>query len=234
MTSIESIIERQFLRWEQQQKQPAEKDKKHRAVPRIVTVSRQAGSRGSYFAFRLAEKLGYQWIHREIIDAICQSSGYRKRIIESLDERYRSHIEMVVDSLLTGQAVDHSDYYRHLCYVVLSMSQLGGVVLVGRGGGFILGPKQGFHIRFVCPKEKRIENLVKYKQVSRDEAIAEIEHSDAHRHEYIQKLFDADIDDPLQYDLVINSAYLDVEELLPGVVQAISSKMEKLKRQAAS
>ncbi|MBU8933315.1 MAG: cytidylate kinase-like family protein [candidate division Zixibacteria bacterium] len=230
MTSIEAIINRQFLLWEQLKSEPRKEEVPTTLPPQIITVSRQTGSRGSYFASKLAHKLDCQRIHREIIDAICSSSGYRKRIIESLDERYRTVLDTLVTALLTGQAVDHGDYYRHLCQVVLSMAELGGIVLVGRGGGFILGPRRGFHIRVVCPRQERIDNLVSYKNVSATEAEESVERSDAQRREYISKLFGANIDDPSWYDLVFNTAYLDVEEMVGVAIKAFDGKMNKLAR----
>ena len=228
MTSIESIINRQFLLWEKMQEQRKTEPELKPSPPPIVTISRQSGSRGSYFASRLAQKLDYQRIHREIIDSICASSGYRKRIINALDEKYLSQVDTLVEALVTGQAVDHSDFSQHLYQVVLSMSQLGGVVLVGRGGAFILGPRKGFHIRVVAPYERRIENLIAYKNIPEQEAVEYIAQSDSQRSEHIRKLFGADIDDPSKYDLVINTNYLDVEELVGCVMEAIKTKMDKL------
>ncbi len=228
MTSIDAIINRQLLKWELQRKKEAEETPEILPPPPIVTVSRQKGSRGSYFASRLSERLGYQRLHREMIDTICQSSGYRKRIIESIDNKFRGALELLVESLFTGQSVDHYDYFKHMCRTVLSMSRLGGVILVGRGGNFILGLKRGFHIRFIAPKWKRVENLVKYKQMSESEAVQLIDKSDAERKEFIQKLFGADIDDPHHYDLVVNSIYMDVEELLDCTMTAIKGKFDKL------
>ncbi|MBU0985159.1 MAG: cytidylate kinase-like family protein [candidate division Zixibacteria bacterium] len=228
MTSIEAIINRQLRKWELEQRDHADEPEVRPAPEPIVTISRQTGSRGSYFGSRLALKLGYQRLHREAIDAVCKSSGYRRRIIESLDNRFRNGLELAVETILTGQAVDHSDYTRNLCKVVLSMSRLGGVVLMGRGGNFILGPDTGLHIRVVCPEAKRIENLMKYKGLSHDDASREIQTSDENRRHFIQKVFDADIDDPHNYDLVLNTAFIDVEELVETTVTAIHGKMDKL------
>ena len=225
MTSIETIINRQLLKWELEKKQAGETEQ---ARPRPAPIVRQTGSRGSYFGSRLALKLDYQRLHREAIDVICKSSGYKRRIIESLDQRFLSGLELMAESIFTGQAVDHSDYTRQLCQVVLSMSQLGGVILMGRGGNFILGPQRGFHIRVVCPKEKRIENLVKYKRFTAEDATGVIDASDNERRQFIKKIFDVDIDDPRQYDLVLNTALIDIEELVDTAVTAIKGKMDKL------
>lgn len=228
MTSIDSIINRQLLRWELQQKGAGEKAAGMVGPPPIVTISRQSGSRGSYFASRLAEKMDYQRLHREVIDTICESAGYRKRIIESIDEKFRGELALMVESLFTGKAVDHRDYLIHLGQTVLSMSRLGGVILMGRGGNFILGPKRGFHLRFIAPVEDRIQNLMVFKKMARKAAEQLVEKSDAARREFIKKLFNADIDDPRHYDLVVNAGHMDVEDLLEVVTRAIEAKFEKL------
>lgn len=228
MSAIDDIINRQFRRWEMEREDLQVSLPAVEAPMAIVTVSRENGSRGAYFASLLAEKMKYQLIHKDIVDAICASSGYRKKIISSLDEHYRSRLELLVDSFLTGQAVDHSDYTRYLVSVVLSMARLGGVVLIGRGGNFILGPDRGYHIRFICPREERILNLVTYSNMSEKEAAALIDRSDADRRNLMRKLFDADINDPHHYDVVINSAYLDLEKLVVPVVAAIELKMRRL------
>jgi len=228
MTSIESIINRQLLKWELE-KQEFEEARAPREKPApIVTISRETGSRGSYFGSRLAQRLGYQRLHREAIDFICRSSGYRKRVIETLDKGFRGQLDVMAEAIFTGQSVDNSDYIRQLCRVVISMSRLGGVVLMGRGGNFILGPERGFHIRVVCPREKRIENLRKYKELTEEEAIKEMETSDHDRKQFARRLFDADVDDPRQYDMCLNTALVDIEELVDTAVTAINGKMDKL------
>lgn len=228
MTSIHAIINRQLLKWELQQQQVDRPSARRPAPPPIITVSRQKGSRGSYFASRLAEKMDYQLLHRGVIDTICETAGYRKRVVESLDNRFRGELELLVESVFTGQLVDHRDYLKHLCRIVLSMSELGGVVLMGRGGNFILGPRRGFHIRYIAPRERRIANLATYGHLSESQAADAVGKSDAERKEFIRKLFGADIDDPRHYDLVVNADYLDVEELTDAVRAACEAKFEKL------
>ena len=228
MTSIDAIINRQLFRWEQERKRIQETPHVPFVPAPIVTISRQSGSRGSYFGSRLALKLGYQRLHREVIDAISESSGYYGKIVASLDGHFRSNLSLMVEAMITGKSFDHSDYVKHLSKVVLSLSALGGVVLMGRGGNIILGPERGFHMRVVCPLEYRIENLVKYKQLSPDEAAASVDKSDANRRKFVSQLFDHEIDDPHHYDLTLNSSFMDVEEMVETAAVAIKAKMSKL------
>jgi cytidylate kinase len=229
MTSIDAIINRQILKWELERTKSEEKLQEPKAPTPIITISRQTGSRGSYFGSRLAGRLGYQRLHKEVIDVICKSSGYYKRIVESLDDHVRGNFDTLVDSLLTGQSVDHTDYVRYLYKVVLSMSHLGGVVLMGRGGNFILGPERGFHLRIVCPKAVRVENLIRFKEMTEKEATHWIETNDNERREFISRFYHANIDDPTHYDLVLNTSLMDVEDLVDVTVLAMNAKWNKIR-----
>ena len=232
MSSIESIINRQFMIWERQREPRFEADPRVEPLP-IITVSRQKGSRGSFFATRLAERLGYQRLHRDVIDAICESSGYRKRVIESLDQRVRGDLDLAVESVIIGQSVDLSDYVRHLVKVILSMARLGGVVVMGRAANFILGLHKGVHFRVVAPVETRVEFLRQYSGYSKPDALKGIEQTDRDRREFVRKLFDKDIDNPQYYDVVFNSALIDIEEMLDAALMTINTKMNKLRNTPA-
>lgn len=228
MSSIDTIINRQFGIWERQKLQASADEPPIEPLP-IITVSRQKGSRGSYFASRLAEKLGYQQLHREVIDAICKSSGYRERVIESLDQHVRGDLDLAVESAITGQSVDHSDYVRHLIKVILSMARLGGVVVTGRGANFILGLSRGVHFRVIAPNESRVKFLMKYDQLCVADALTAIDQTDRERREFVRKLFDKEIDSPQYYDVVFNSALIDIEEMVDAALLTINTKMDKLR-----
>ena len=228
MPSIDAIINRQFLIWERQSARAPADPPRLEPLP-IITVSRQKGSRGSYFASRLSERLGYQRLHRGVIDAICDSSGYRKRVVQSLDQHVRGDLELAVEAIFSGQSVDHSDYVRHLVKVILSMAKLGGVVVTGRAANLILGLGQGVHFRVVAPIESRVEFLIKYDHLARNEAIRAIDLADAERREFVRRLFGKDLNDPQYYDVVFNSALIDIEEMLDSAMLAIKTKMSKLR-----
>ncbi len=225
-TSIEAIIERQLKRWELERNKKSEAEKngqKHHFQP-IVTVSRQRGSQGSFLAGKIAERLGYQLLHREIIDQICNSSGYRRKVVESLDDHVRSKIELWFEGIFKGSYVDASDYFRHLHRVIMSIAEHGGVVVVGRGANFILPPVRGFNLRIVASLPARIENLIKYLELSREEAEREIRESDKARNDFIRARFGKNIDDPQAYDFVLNTTHMDIDTALDIAEKGIMAK----------
>lgn len=230
MSSIDALIDRQLRKWEMERRMrlEAEKEGKKRGLKPIVTVSRQRGSQGSYLAETLAGKLGYQHLHREIIDQICSSSGYRRQIVESLDAKIRSKIELWFEGMFKGLYIDTSDYFKHLYKVIMSISELGGVIVVGRGANFMLPHDQGFHIRVVAARPKRIENLIKFQNLSRHQAEKEVRELDKSRAEFVRNNFRRDIDDPRAYDLIINTTYIDIDDALGLVETGMRAKMKML------
>ncbi len=230
MSSIESIINRQLERWELEKKIRAreiERGKEARIKP-IVALSRMKGSGGVIIASKLADRLHYQLLHREIIDDICNSSGYQRQIIEALDKGTQSRIELWIEGLLKGAYVNFSDYLRHLYKVIMSIAEHGGVVVVERGANFIIPRDQIFSLRIVAAKEQRIENLIQYKHYSKEGAQRIINESDRERANFIHAHFKKNIDDPLAYDLVIDTGFIDIETAVAMAESAISSKWKKL------
>ncbi|MFH2036896.1 MAG: cytidylate kinase-like family protein [Candidatus Zixiibacteriota bacterium] len=227
MSSIDAIIDRQLKKWEM------EKGTRHESIDKgepikvlpLVTVSRERGSRGAYIAEKLAEKLGYQLLHKEVIDKICNSSGYRRQIIESLDEETRSAIDLWAEAVFKGIYVDASDYFRHLYKVIISISELGGVVVVGRGANFMLKEDQGFHIRVVASIPKRIRNLMQYEQYSYDQAEQELKAADRSRAYFVKSNFKRDINDPGAYDFIANTTLLNPEDIIDMIEIGIKSKL---------
>ena len=233
MPSIDSILDRQVGKWESEKSahvlEPGARDRPATTGQPILTVSRQRGSGGSLLAQQIAERFGLTLLHRDVIDRICESSGYQRRIVESLDGHARSQLQLWVESVLQGAYVDASDYVKHLLEVIYSISQLGGVVVVGRGANFIPGHERGFHIRVVAPLEVRIRNLAEREGLAGRDALREIERSDRERTGWVRKVFGRSIDDPLGYDLVINHASISMESATSLVAAAAQEKLERLR-----
>jgi cytidylate kinase len=234
VTSKDNLLDRQIRKWELERaakaRQEGARDSRGALVEPVVTVSRERGSGGTILAGKLAERFGYTLLHRDIIDRICESSGYKRRIVESLDGHAKSQLQLWFESMLQGTCVDASDYVKALLEVIYSISHLGGVVVVGRGANFILGPERGFHLRIVAPREVRVRNLITRESYAERDALREIEHRDRERAEFVRKVYGRAIDDPLGYDLVINNLSISLEAATSLVAAAAQEKFERLRQ----
>lgn len=234
MSSTDALLDRQLRRWELERQSARARPAPGAAHPAqpILTVSRQHGSAGARLAARLAERFDYTLLHRDLIDTICATTGHQRRLLASLDEHTRSEMTAWVTSLLAGQSVDAGDYVRALLETVRAVAELGGVVVVGRGANFIVGPAGGFHLRVVAPREQRVRVVAARRGISPRDAEREVDASDRERAAFIRKLYRRDIDDPLGYDLMVDLGALDEETALETVVTAAHGKFRALRAEA--
>jgi cytidylate kinase len=230
--SIDLIIDRQFRRWDYELRksrgsvEAADPPPAHRPV---ITISRQHGTHGTRVAAELANRFEYTLLHRDVIDRMCASTGISRRLMEALDEHSRSELTNWFDSMLAGKYVSAGDYVAALLKTVYSIAQLGGVVVVGRGANFIVGPERGFHARVVAPREDRIRALTMRKEISVKEAAREVDERDHERASFARRLFGRSVDDPLAYDVTINQEGLSPEALARILASAAREKLERLR-----
>jgi cytidylate kinase len=231
-TTIEALIDRQLRRWEHDRRTTPLRPtilETPSAIQPVITVSRQHGSRGSEIARRLADRFQYTLLHRDIIDRICAGTGYTRRLLEMLDEHARSQVTIWIESMLSGRYLDESDYVVALLKTVRSIAQLGGVIVVGRGANFIIGPQAGVHVRVVAPREERIAALMIRKNLTEADATREVETCDEERVKFIRKLFGRSPDDPLAYDLIVNESGRDLDTLVNLVASVADEKIRRLR-----
>lgn len=186
------------------------------AVPKktklIITLSRQHGCYGAETALELQKILGKGWIvfHREILEAIAKDSGIEKEYLEQFDYKSISWIDELINGF-NKPYINERTYLTYLKRFLTSLSEKGKIIVIGRGANFIL--KDALRVRLVAPLETRVKNLMEINKYTRGEAEKELEEADMQRKTYIKKLFDADIDNPHNYDLIINTKNLSFKEI---------------------
>jgi cytidylate kinase len=201
------------------QETPVSGDKKP-ALLRVITISRQAGSGGRTLGPRIAAALNFQFVDRQILDLVVKNTGARERLINSLDERTRNGIDLWVEGILTRRYVDRSEYAHWLAKTITVLAEDGESVILGRAGNVILGRRGGLHVRVVAPKEVRIQNLVEFDGLSTSDAQARVERLDYERRRFYHEYFDADINNPQDYHLIINTGRVDIESAAEIVLVA--------------
>ena len=96
---------------------------------------------------------------------------------------------------------------------ILRLAQIGNCILVGRGGNIVTKDIPNvFHVRLVGSFEKRVEQAIRVFGYDQKTAANYIKKKDQGRKRYIKDHFDADIEDPLLYHIVINTDYVTYEE----------------------
>jgi cytidylate kinase len=210
--SLEQIVESQVQRWQLLKKKSPESK-----VGPVITLSREPGSGGRIIAQTLAGELEFDIFHQEMIHQLAESTHVRQSLLETLDERGMNTLEEWISSLVNDRHLWPDQYLKYLMKLVGTIGKHGNAVIVGRGGNFMIPPERCLRLRVIAPRRTRIENVARNHNVSRDEAQRHIIRTESERRAFVRKYFNADIDDPLNYDLVLNTERMAVGDAVRTV-----------------
>jgi len=192
-----------------------------------IAVSRETGAGGSAIAHRVAEKLAWDVLDKQIVDYLASRYQTPRSLVEFADEKQISWIEDTFSSWIENQQFTSATYTYRLAHLLLLAAYHGNVVIVGRGARFILPRARGVSVRILAPLDFRIEQVLLREGVSAKVARQMIEDSDRQREVFVKKHFRVDASDPHRYDLVINVGKLVKEDAADLIVDAARSWMKK-------
>jgi cytidylate kinase len=223
-TSTETFIKGQIEKWEKQA--PTQ-------VP-VITISSEPGSGGRILAQELSERLNIDLFDRNIVKEIAESAHISGAVIETIEKERFSGIEDFIASLVSDRYLWPGVYLEHLMKVVAAIASHGDAVIVGRGANFLIPLEDRLSIRVIAPIETRVKNVVKEFGVSRKEAKRRMVNRNNKRAAFIRQSFNADVADPCNYDLVINTQKFTVESVLGAVIGILVDDKEMIKNRPAT
>ncbi|MEW6444302.1 MAG: cytidylate kinase-like family protein [bacterium] len=226
--SVEAMVDDQVRRWELLSKA----DEAKPAEP-VIALTRLPGSGGDLIAERLAGQTGFDLFDTRIIEKVAESANLSSACIKTLDGRRISWVENWVLALRTERYLWREEYIRHLARVIAVIGKHGRAVILGRGASFILPPEECLRVLVIAPLEYRIENVRKELGLSAEDAKQRVVTIESERRAYIRQYFHADMSDPIHYDLVLNTAFLDVGEAVQTILAARKAKMTFLGARAS-
>ncbi len=216
--SLDKRIEEQVKRWQADQKKKYKKP-----IRPVITISRLPGAKASELAGKLSKDLDIDLFDQEIVEKIAESADKSKRVVESLDEQDRGILEEWITALGENHMWSY-EYLDHLTRVVGAIGAHGHAIIVGRGASFILPREVCLRVLAVAPMEVRIQNVMRKYKVFEKEATRQVMRTDAERKAFIQKYFQADMMDPTNYDLVINTHNIDIDLAARLVKETFNSR----------
>jgi cytidylate kinase len=171
----------------------------------IIAISRGTFSGGEALAKRVAERLGYQCISREMnLEAAAKEYGIPGAELTAAMDKRPSYWDRVV-----GQS---SAYLTFVRAVLCEQAQGGKVVYHGHLGHLLLpGISHVIAVRVIADLEFRLTAAQQKQNFGRDDALAYIKKVDAERRTWTRFLFDVEWDDPRLYDLVLKLSKMSLE-----------------------
>lgn len=187
----------------------------------FVTISREAGAGGITIGEKLIQFLRKEdkaaagsWtvFDKNLVTKVLEEHNLPARFAELMPEGQVPGVEQFIEELYDLRPSEEALLHK-TSQTIFHLAQLGNSVLVGRGSNIITHKlPYGFHVRLVAPRDKRIPHIQEYYRLTRERAVAFIKAEDTGRKKYLKKYFDKDINDPLIYDLVINTDSVPYED----------------------
>ena len=218
--SVEQFVKQQIRKW---QISPAKSDIEPEVRIPVITVSMEPGSGGSRVAQEVAKRLDYDYFHRDIIKGIAKSAKIRASVIDTLEKERLSGIDDFIASLYKDQYLYPGIYMEHLLKVIHTIAKHGRAVIIGRGANFILPPEERFGVLVIAPLEIRIQNVVRTYGVKKEDARRRIIRREAKRGAFVKQSYDADISNPENYDLTINTGRMSIDAAAETIISAVKN-----------
>jgi len=205
---------------------------------RIITVSRQFGSGGRELGKRLAQRLGWDYYDKEIIETLAEQYGLDGEFIrhtlanhgwQSVQLTYRnsfSHLQLNC-GLRTELLVRQRE-------VIRAIAEVGNdCVIVGRDADVILRDYRPFRV-FVCAEEEaRLARCLKFEQkrpenerLTEKEILRDIRRIDRHRAQLREVLTGRRRGDGSTFDLTVNTTRWDIKRLTEALADFALSWFE--------
>jgi cytidylate kinase len=183
----------------------------------IITISRGSYSKGKEVAERVAQRLGYECISREVLmEASEQFNISEIKLVRALHD---------APSVLERFTYGKERYLAFIEAAILERLRRDDVVYHGLAGHFFLkGVNHVLKVRILADLEDRIRLEMEREKISREEAQYVLKKDDHERRQWSLRLYGRDSWDPSLYDLVIHIHRIRVDDAVEIICRTATSE----------
>ena len=192
----------------------------------VITISRQFGAGGRTLGEMIAKELDYRFLDDIIIQAISKKAKVSTKWVKSVERTAGGTLSKFLTGLISrgymermvgdGKGyMDEEIYVELLHEVIRKFAEEDNVVLMGRGGQYILKDFEGAcHLLLVAEKEDRIKFMQQYYKMTNAKAEQIVITGEKKRANLYKKLGKEDYSQPHLYHLTLNMTRVTLEEAL--------------------
>lgn len=228
MRNLQRIVETQISLWSSRASAEDEKRPRRPDFWPNISISREFGCRGAALGRELGERIGFAVWDNELVTAIAEETGANRAIIESLDAVRRNAVEDAVRGVMLGTRHTHEDYVFNLVRLIRTIGEHGRSIVIGRGGHLILPAADTLRVRIVQLFEDRAGSFAAREGMDEFKARTLVEQRERDRLTYIKKTFHRDLNDPHDYDLVLNLSTVSERAVLELITRAYELRFARV------
>jgi len=212
----------------------------------VLTIGRQFGAGGASVGRMLATRLKADLLDSHIIDDVARRLQLPKEEVEAEDEQPGSLLARLLVALGSASteplipaesaawtppnAAPTFDTRKAVLqitqHVIEEAARGGNVVIVGRGGAYILSNHpDALHVFLRASEAARLKTIKgRFDIASDEEAKRRLKQTDENWTAYIRQVYGHDRNHPAHYDMVLDTGRLGYEGTVEAVVAALESR----------
>ncbi|UCD31462.1 MAG: cytidylate kinase-like family protein [Desulfobacterales bacterium] len=199
----------------------------------VITISRQFGAGGKTLGEMIAKELNYQFLDDLIIQELADQAKVSTDSVISMERTAGSKLSKLISTMLNPNYIeriigadkgyiDEEKYVELLHEVIMNFAKQDNVVILGRGGQYILQDFVGaYHILLVAEWQYRIKFMQQFYDMSEAKAKKAVKQGGTRRSNLYKKFGREDYDQPHLYHLGLNMSRLTLEQALKEVIALV-------------
>jgi cytidylate kinase len=212
----------------------------------VITIGRQFGAGGATVGGMLATRLKADLLDSHIIDDVARRLQLPKEEVEAEDEHPGSLLARLLVALGSASseplippeatawtppnAAPTFDTRKAVLmitqHVIQEAARGGNVVIVGRGGAYILRDFPGaLHVFLRASEAVRVKTIMqRFNIASEDEARRRMKQADENWTAYIRQVYGHDRNHPAHYDMVLDTGRLGYDTTVEAILVALKER----------
>ncbi|MEW6747822.1 MAG: cytidylate kinase-like family protein [Planctomycetota bacterium] len=180
----------------------------------LITISRGSCSGGKEIAEKVAERLGYTCVAREILlEASAEFNVPEVKLVRAIHD---------APTILTRLGSTKERYVQYIRTAFIKYMLRDNVVYHGLAGHFFLqGISHALKVRIVSDLMDRVQLEMERQKISREEPLALLRKDDEERRKWSRFLYGIDTEESHLYDLVINTKGLSTDTIVSLICHTV-------------
>jgi cytidylate kinase len=186
----------------------------------VITISRGSYSRGKEIAEKVAAKLNYECLSRDLLLEVSEE--------HNIPELKLVHAIHDAPGLLKRLNRKEEKYIAFIKSALLNHLKEDNVVYHGLAGHFFVKDvPHALKVRVLSDMEDRVRLEMQRKNIDAEEARSILEKDDEQRSKWSLRLYGIDTADPSLYDLVVHIKQITVDDAVDMICDSISKEQFK-------
>lgn len=198
---------------------------------KIITINREFGSGGREVGKRLADKIGYNYYDREIIEELAKQTGTSENYLENFSENGMYNFPLRFGKTFYSNIFIQSNQTEILVRqqkILKEIAKKGNCIIVGRGANVILKEYNPLNIFVYSDMESKIKRCREKgdEKFSDKELINKIKQVDKNRKKFNEIISNLEWGNKENYHICINTSGIEIKKIIPSLADYIENWFE--------